>query len=72
MLGRGWLPPVLPGTQFVTLGGAVANDIHGKNHHRAGTFGRHVRALGLRRSDGSISTLHPGDPLFAATVAGLG
>jgi len=72
VLGRGWLPPVLPGTQFVTLGGAVANDIHGKNHHRAGAFGRHVRALGLRRSDGSLGTLHPGDPLFAATIAGLG
>jgi len=72
VLGRGWLPPVLPGTQFVTLGGAVANDIHGKNHHRAGAFGRHIRAIGLRRSDGSLSTLHPGDPLFAATVAGLG
>ena len=72
VLGRGWIPPVLPGTQFVTLGGAVANDIHGKNHHRSGAFGRHVRALGLRRSDGSLSTLHPGDPLFAATVAGLG
>lgn len=72
VLGKGWLPPVLPGTRFVTLGGAVANDIHGKNHHRAGAFGRHVRALGLRRSDGSDSTLQPGDPLFEATVAGLG
>src|SRR5215475_13311585 len=72
VLPLGWLPPVLPGTQFVTLGGAVANDIHGKNHHRAGTFGRHVRAIGLRRSDGSLNTLHPSDPLFAATVAGLG
>lgn len=71
-LGKGWLPPVLPGTQFVTLGGAVANDIHGKNHHRAGAFGRYVRALGLRRSDGSVHTLHPGEPLFEATVAGLG
>src|SRR5262249_3357291 len=72
VLGKGWLPPVLPGTQFVTLGGAVANDIHGKNHHRAGSFGRHVRAIGLRRSDGSVHALHPGDPLFEATVAGLG
>lgn len=72
VLRQGWLPPVLPGTQFVTLGGAVANDIHGKNHHRAGCFGRHVRALGLRRSDGSVHALHPGEPLFEATVAGLG
>jgi FAD/FMN-containing dehydrogenase len=72
VLGKGWFPPVLPGTQFVTLGGAVANDIHGKNHHRAGSFGRHVRAIGLRRSDGSVHALHPGDPLFEATVAGLG
>ena len=71
-LGKGWLPPVLPGTQFVTLGGAVANDIHGKNHHRAGAFGRYVRALGLRRSDGSVHALHAGEPLFEATVAGLG
>jgi len=71
-LRKGWLPPVLPGTQFVTLGGAVANDIHGKNHHRAGAFGRYVRALGLRRSDGTVHTLHPGEPLFEATVAGLG
>jgi len=72
VLGRGWLPPVLPGTQFVTLGGAVANDIHGKGHHRTGSFGRHVRALGLRRSDGSLHALRPGEPLFEATVAGLG
>jgi FAD/FMN-containing dehydrogenase len=72
VLARGWLPPVLPGTQFVTLGGAVANDIHGKGHHRTGAFGRHVRALGLRRSDGSIQALRPGEPLFDATVAGLG
>src|SRR5215468_9970858 len=71
-LPAGWLPPVLPGTQYVTLGGAVANDIHGKNHHRAGSFGRHVLALRLRRSDGTVRTLSPGDPLFAATVGGLG
>lgn len=42
-----------PGTRFVTLGGAIANDMYGKNHHRLGTFGRHVRALELLRSDGS-------------------
>lgn len=71
---HGWLPPVLPGTAQVTLGGAVANDIHGKNHHHAGSFGRHVRALELLRSDGSrllcSPDSHPG--LFAATIGGLG
>lgn len=71
-LPRGWFPPVVPGTKFITLGGAVANDVHGKNHHRAGTFGRHVRALALRRTDGTVHELAPGDPLFAATVGGLG
>lgn len=69
---RGWFLPVTPGTRHVTLGGAVANDVHGKNHHRAGTFGRHVTALGLARSSGEVQTLAPGDPLFAATVGGLG
>ena len=71
-LPHGWFPPVLPGTRFVTLGGAIANDVHGKNHHRAGTFGRHVRRLGLLRTDGATRELAPGDPLFAATVGGLG
>ena len=73
-LPRGWFPPVLPGTRFVTLGGAIANDVHGKNHHRAGTFGRHVRRLGLLRSDGTMQELAPGDGagLFEATVGGLG
>jgi FAD/FMN-containing dehydrogenase len=49
-LPKGWFLPVTPGTRFVTLGGAVANDVHGKNHHRAGSFGHHVRALELLRS----------------------
>lgn len=69
---RGWFPPVTPGTKFVTAGGCIANDIHGKNHHRAGTFGRWVRALELVRSDGTRVRCRPGDPLFAATVGGLG
>jgi L-gulonolactone oxidase len=68
----GFLLPVLPGTQHVTLGGAIANDVHGKNHDSAGTFGCHVRRLQLLRSDGVLHELHPGDPLFAATVGGLG
>jgi FAD/FMN-containing dehydrogenase len=71
-LPHGWFPALVPGTKFVTLGGAIANDIHGKNHHRAGTFGQHVRRIALHRTDGSISELIPGEPLFAATVGGLG
>lgn len=69
---HGWFPAVVPGTRFVTLGGAIANDVHGKNHHRAGTFGRHVRRLALHRTDGSVQELTPEAPLFAATVGGLG
>ena len=71
---RGWFVPVTPGTKFVTLGGAVANDVHGKNHHGAGTFGCHVRRLGLLRSDGEVIEIGPDDrpQLFAATVGGLG
>lgn len=71
---RGWFVPVTPGTRYVTLGGAVANDVHGKNHHRAGTFGRHVRAFGLLRSNGERLVCSPDSnpELFAATIAGLG
>jgi FAD/FMN-containing dehydrogenase len=69
---RGFFLPVVPGTKFVSVGGAIANDIHGKNHHRAGTFGRHIKRLELLRSDGSRRELVPGDELFAATVGGLG
>jgi FAD/FMN-containing dehydrogenase len=71
---KGWFFPVTPGTKFVTLGGAVANDVHGKNHEVAGTFGSHVRALGLLRSTGETAEVGPtGDPqMFAATIGGLG
>jgi FAD/FMN-containing dehydrogenase len=69
---RGLSIPVLPGTEHVTLGGAIANDVHGKNHETAGTFGCHIRRLQLLRSDGVIHDLEPGNPLFAATVGGLG
>jgi len=64
--------PTVPGTRFVTLGGAVANDVHGKNHERAGALGASVRALGLRRSGDGLIALAPGDDLFAATIGGLG
>ncbi len=71
---RGWFPPVTPGTRFVTLGGAVANDVHGKNHEAAGTIGRHVASLTLLRSDAGEVTCSPtgNAELFAATVGGLG
>ncbi len=71
---RGWFPPVVPGTRFVTLGGAVANDVHGKNHHTAGTFGRHVLGMTLERSGEGRLEIGPGreGELFAATVGGLG
>lgn len=71
---RGWFLPVTPGTQFVTVGGAIANDVHGKNHHVAGTFGRFVRAFELLRSDGSRRVCSPTQnvELFSATIGGLG
>jgi FAD/FMN-containing dehydrogenase len=71
---KGWFLPVAPGTKFVTLGGAVANDVHGKNHEAAGTFGSHIRCLGLLRSTGEIIELGPtrAPQMFAATVGGLG
>lgn len=70
----GWFLPVTPGTRFVTLGGAIANDVHGKNHHRAGTFGQHVRRLVLKRSDqGTVfCSAHENAALFHATIGGLG
>src|SRR5690349_114385 len=69
-----WVP-VLPGTRQVTIGGAIANDIHGKNHHSAGSFGNHVVAMDLLVADGTIRTLTPDGPeseLFWATVGGVG
>ena len=73
-LPKGWFLPVTPGTRFVTVGGAIANDVHGKNHHRAGTFGAHVRQLGLHRSDHGLVVCSPDQnaDMFQATIAGLG
>lgn len=70
----GWFLPVTPGTQFVTVGGAIANDVHGKNHRRTGTFARHVLQFELLRSDGRRIECAPekNPDWFAATVGGLG
>jgi FAD/FMN-containing dehydrogenase len=71
---RGFFLPVTPGTKYVTLGGAIANDIHGKNHHIAGTFGSHVTQFGLVRSDGTAMRCSPTEnaDFYAATIGGLG
>jgi FAD/FMN-containing dehydrogenase len=71
---QGWFLPVTPGTRFVTLGGAIANDVHGKNHHKRGTFGRHVLSMRLVRSDRSVRDIAATDrdPLFAASIGGMG
>jgi len=71
---KGWFLPVTPGTQFVTVGGAIANDVHGKNHHRAGTFGCHVRQFELLRSDNTRLLCTPDQNVeyFRATIGGLG
>ena len=71
---HGWFLPVLPGTKFVTVGGAIANDIHGKNHHRAGTFGCHIPQFELLRSDGGRLLCSPeqNKDFYEATIGGLG
>jgi FAD/FMN-containing dehydrogenase len=73
-LREGWFVPVSPGTQFVTLGGMVASDVHGKNHHVDGCFGEHVEALKMRVADGRVlecsMTCEP--ELFRATIGGMG
>jgi FAD/FMN-containing dehydrogenase len=73
-LPQGWLLPVTPGTQMVTVGGAIANDVHGKNHHAHGAFGDHVRRLRLVRTDGESIICGPDlrPEWFAATVGGMG
>jgi len=74
LVPRGFTLPAVPGTGFATLGGAVANDIHGKNHDRHGSFGNHVRWFDLLLADGSflrVSAEEDAD-LFAATIGGVG
>lgn len=71
---QNWFLPVTPGTQFITVGGAIANDVHGKNHHCAGSFGNHVICLELLRSDGQriVCSMEEAKDWFTATVGGLG
>ncbi|MFZ6657890.1 FAD-binding protein [Undibacterium sp. TJN19] len=74
MIPRGWILPVTPGTQMVTVGGAIANDVHGKNHHLLGCFGDHVEHIVLLRTDGETIVCSPTQKpdWFAATIGGLG
>lgn len=71
---RGWFTPVTPGTKFVTIGGMVASDVHGKNHHVAGCFGAHVRELVVRLADDDVVTCSPHvlSDLFYGTIGGMG
>ncbi|WP_295466052.1 FAD-binding oxidoreductase [uncultured Pseudomonas sp.] len=71
---RGWILPVTPGTQLVTVGGAIANDVHGKNHHAVGSFGDHLKSLSLIRTDGEVIQCSPTErpDWFASTIGGMG
>lgn len=71
-LPEGWFPKVVPGTQWVTLGGAFASNIHGKNHHLEGSFAEHVLWIKLRTPTGEALRLSPADPIFWATAGGMG
>lgn len=74
LVPAGLMLPVVPGTQHVTVGGAIASDIHGKNHGAVGTFGSHLLGLGLLTSSGEVLELEPrtGDGVFEATIGGMG
>ncbi|MGW0419852.1 FAD-binding protein [Streptomyces sp. NPDC003015] len=72
LLPLGWFVPVTPGTGYVTVGGAIGADVHGRNHHVSGSFSRHVLSFELLTADGAIRTVRRGTPLFDATTGGMG
>lgn len=74
LVPHGWFVPVTPGTRMVTVGGAIAADVHGKNHHRDGTFGTHVQSMVLVDGRGDVRTLDPSTTPDAhwATIGGMG
>ena len=74
LVPRGWMLPVTPGTQLITLGGAIANDVHGKNYHAFGSFGNHVLGISLARSTGVVMELNWADTpeMMSATLGGMG
>ncbi|MDP1723456.1 MAG: FAD-binding oxidoreductase [Alphaproteobacteria bacterium] len=74
VIPRGWILPVTPGTQLVTVGGAIANDVHGKNHHICGSFGDHIQWIKIVRTNAEIIECGPElkPDWFAATIGGLG
>jgi len=74
IIPRGWFLPVTPGTSYVTLGGAIASDVHGKNHHNSGTFGQHVKSISMLLGTGEVVTASEVEnvDLFRATCGGMG
>jgi len=71
-LPQGWFPKVTPGTKYVTLGGMIAADVHGKNHHKSGGMSETLTWIDVMNADGSVQRLSPDDPLFAWTCGGMG
>lgn len=74
VVAQGWFPPVVPGTKYVSLGGCLATDVHGKNHHRDGSFANHVTEFDIQLADGTRLTCSPtqNTDLFWATAGGMG